>query len=57
MEKTIVLSDIPAHRMVVKIGVCGIYVTSTEPDSIARAIEYAYDNKEKLSVGEKSEEK
>ena len=48
MEKTIVLSDIPAHRMVVKDESCGIYISSTEPDSIARAIEYAYDNKEKL---------
>ncbi len=48
MEKVIILSDIPAHRVAVDEAKCGIYVTSVKPTEIARAIIYAYDNSAKL---------
>jgi glycosyltransferase involved in cell wall biosynthesis len=48
MEKVIILTDIPAHRVAVDEAKCGIYVTSMKPTEIARAIIYAYDNSAKL---------
>lgn len=50
MEKTIILSDIPAHREVVNGAACGIFVSSAKPTDIAEAIKYAYDNKAKLDA-------
>lgn len=48
MEKVIIATDIPAHRSIISEGKCVIYVSSIKPTEIARSIEYAYNNKEKL---------
>ena len=48
MEKTITLTDIPAHREVVGQASCGIYLRTTNPVEIARAMTYAYANRAKL---------
>lgn len=48
MGKTVIISDIPAHRLVVKEEKCGIYLSSVSPIEIARAIEYAISNKSNL---------
>lgn len=48
MEKTIILTDIPAHRMVVNGAKCGVYVPTAEPIELANAIRYAYHNRAKL---------
>jgi len=44
MEKTIILSNIPAHREVVDRAKCGIYIGSVTPIEIANAVIYAYAN-------------
>jgi glycosyltransferase involved in cell wall biosynthesis len=49
MEKTVIVSDIPAHRFVIKGKKCGIYIQTVEPTEIAKSIEYAYQNRKKLS--------
>jgi glycosyltransferase involved in cell wall biosynthesis len=48
MGKVVILTDIPANRLVVGDKECGIYLSSVKPIEIAKVIEYAYDNKEKL---------
>lgn len=48
MEKVVVLTDIPAHRSIIGEENCGIYIPSADPLEIAKAIEYAYHNKDKL---------
>jgi glycosyltransferase involved in cell wall biosynthesis len=48
MEKVVIATDIPAHRSVIGEEKCGIYVSSVEPVEIAKAIEYAYFNRENL---------
>ena len=48
MEKVVILTDIPAHRSIVGDADCGLYISSVNPTEIARAIEYAYFNKENL---------
>lgn len=48
MKKTAIITDIPAHREIVGDKKCGIYVPSCDPAEIAKAIEFAYANKEKL---------
>jgi glycosyltransferase involved in cell wall biosynthesis len=48
MEKTVIVTDIPANRMIVGKSKCGIYIRSASPEQIAGAISYAYDNREKL---------
>jgi glycosyltransferase involved in cell wall biosynthesis len=48
MKKVVLLTDIPCHREIVGNKKCGIYIPSTNPPEIARSIEYAYDNKERL---------
>jgi glycosyltransferase involved in cell wall biosynthesis len=54
MEKVIIATDIPAHRSIVGNEKCVIYISSIEPDDIAKSIEYAYKNKEKLEEWGKS---
>ena len=49
MEKVVVLTDIPAHRVVVGGAKCGIFISSIDPAEIAGAIEYAYVNKKYLN--------
>lgn len=54
MEKVTIATDIPAHRSVIGGEKCGIYISSVNPREIARAIEYAYLNKERLGEWGKS---
>lgn len=48
MEKVVILTDIPAHRSIIGEAKCGLYISSIKPIEIAKAIEYAYINKESL---------
>lgn len=48
MKKVVIATDIPANRCVIGNENCGIYVSSAKPVEIARAMVYAYENKEKL---------
>lgn len=54
MGKVVILTDIPAHRSIIGEEECGIYISSAKPIEIAKAIEYAYHNKEKLEEWGKS---
>jgi glycosyltransferase involved in cell wall biosynthesis len=49
MKKVVIVSDIPAHRLVVNGAKCAIYLSSVTPEEIAKSIEYAYNNRDKLS--------
>ncbi len=49
MAKTVIATNIPANRAVIGRNKCGIYVSSTNPEEIAKAISYAYDNRKKLN--------
>jgi glycosyltransferase involved in cell wall biosynthesis len=49
MKKVVILSDIPAHRLVAKNEECAIYLSTVTPTNIAKSIKYAYDNRSKLS--------
>jgi glycosyltransferase involved in cell wall biosynthesis len=46
--KTIIVSDSPAHRALIGNNKNGIYVPHVTPQELAKAIEYAYNNREKL---------
>jgi glycosyltransferase involved in cell wall biosynthesis len=48
MKKVVLLTDIPAHRLVIGTDTCGLYFSSVEPTEIAKSIIYAYINREKL---------
>jgi len=48
MKKVVILSDLPAHRLVVNKEKCVIYFSSVNPQEIAKSIEYAYDNRANL---------
>lgn len=48
MKRTVILTDIPANRNIVGQEKCGIYVPSCDPAEIAKAMEFAYKNREKL---------
>jgi glycosyltransferase involved in cell wall biosynthesis len=48
MRKVVIVTDINAHREILGDSKCGIYVSSADAKQIAKAIEYAYDNKENL---------
>lgn len=48
MKKPVILTSIPAHKSVIDGEACGIYISSTEPNTIADAIRFAYENKNKL---------
>jgi len=54
MEKVIIATDIPAHRSIINKEKCIVYIPSIEPQIIAKSIEYAYKNKEKLEEWGKS---
>jgi glycosyltransferase involved in cell wall biosynthesis len=49
MEKVVIATDIPAHRSVLDNRKCCIYLSSVNPEEIAKVIEYASINKEKLA--------
>jgi glycosyltransferase involved in cell wall biosynthesis len=48
MEKVVILTDIPAHRVVIGEAKCGFYISSVNPMEIAKAIEFVYLNKDSL---------
>jgi len=48
MEKVVIATDIPAHRLIIDKADCGIYVSSIKPPEIEKAIVYVYHNKGKL---------
>jgi len=48
MGKPIIATNIPFHQRIFEKGNCGVLIKSSEPDSIADAITYIYDNREKL---------
>jgi glycosyltransferase involved in cell wall biosynthesis len=49
MKKVVIATDIPAHRSVISREKCCVYISSIEPAEIAKAIEYTYENREKLA--------
>ena len=54
MEKVVLATDITANRLVVEDEKCCIYLRSVNPVEIAKSIEYAYVNKDKLDSWGKS---
>lgn len=48
MKRVVIITDIPAHREIVENKDCGIYVSSTKPEEISKAIIHAYENKDEL---------
>lgn len=48
MEKVTILTDIPAHREIVKDNPCGIFVDSIAPKDFAQAMMFAYKNRHNL---------
>lgn len=48
MRKVVIATDIPANREIIAKSKCGIYISSTDPEEIAKAIVYAYNNRERL---------
>ena len=50
MEKPVIVSDIRSHRDVIGNSQCGIYITDNEPITISRAIEEAYELRDKLPI-------
>ena len=49
MEKVVILTDIPAHKLVVGDSRCGIYISSGTPEAIANSIVFALQNRRKLT--------
>jgi len=48
MGKTVIATDIPANRELIGEEKCGIYISAANPEAIAEAIVYAYNNRERL---------
>lgn len=48
MKKPVILTDIAANREIVGDSKCAIYVPSCNPSKIADALEYAFDNRDRL---------
>ena len=55
MKKLVIATDIPANRELMGENECGIYLSSVNPEEIAKAIELAYKRKEKHTICETSE--
>ncbi|MCL2432432.1 glycosyltransferase family 4 protein [Candidatus Bathycorpusculum sp.] len=49
MQKVVLASDIYAHRAVIADKLCGIYIPSVNPLAIAKTIDLAYNNRDKLA--------
>jgi glycosyltransferase involved in cell wall biosynthesis len=49
MEKVVILTDIPAHRLIVGSEKCAIYISSIVPNEISNAIKNAYISKDALN--------
>jgi glycosyltransferase involved in cell wall biosynthesis len=50
MGKPIIATDIPFHREIFEKGECGVLIQNSEPATIANAIVYLFNHKEKLVV-------
>lgn len=50
MEKPVIVTDILAHRNVLKDEACAIYISSIEADEIAAAIKFTYQHRAELPV-------
>jgi glycosyltransferase involved in cell wall biosynthesis len=48
MEKIVILSDIPAHRLIIGEAQCGIFLSSVTSEEISKTIEYVYLNHDSL---------
>lgn len=48
MEKVVIATDIPANREIIGRSKCGIYIKTVDPEEIAGAIAFAYNNREHL---------
>ena len=48
MQKVILATDIPCHKSIIGETECGIYISSTKPETIAKSIDYAYHKREEL---------
>ena len=48
MAKPVIITDIPAHRSIVKNEPFGIFAGSSDQQEIAKAIIFAYENRERL---------
>jgi glycosyltransferase involved in cell wall biosynthesis len=48
MSKPIIATDIPFHHEIFEKGKCGVLIKNCDPKSIANAIKYLYNNREKL---------
>jgi len=48
MKKAVIATDIPANREILRESKCGIYASSANPEEIAKAIAYAYENRTEL---------
>ncbi|MHA2324558.1 MAG: glycosyltransferase, partial [Promethearchaeota archaeon] len=61
MKKTVIVSDIPAHRSILDDESCAIYVSSIKPNEIAKSIIFCLNNRDKLQkwgkIGRKIVEK
>jgi glycosyltransferase involved in cell wall biosynthesis len=54
MEKVVIATDIPAHRLVTGEEKCAIYISSIEPVEMEKSIVYTYNNRRKLEEWGKS---
>lgn len=54
MEKVTIVSDIPAHRLVLGKSECCLYFSLITPSNIAQVVEFAYLNEKKLMTWGKS---
>jgi glycosyltransferase involved in cell wall biosynthesis len=48
MEKVVIATDIPAHRLIMGDADCGVYISSATPSEIEKSIVYAFHNRDKL---------
>lgn len=48
MEKPVIVTDIPGNRALIGASECGIYTSSTQPSEIAKAMVFAYENRQDL---------
>jgi glycosyltransferase involved in cell wall biosynthesis len=50
MEKPVIATDIPAHKEIMGNNKCAIYLPSTEPNELAKAITRVYNNREEMKI-------
>jgi glycosyltransferase involved in cell wall biosynthesis len=48
MEKVVIATDIPANKYIIGNSRCGIFISTADPDEIAKAVVHAYNSKDKL---------